>query len=126
MRAFARESISALAASLQLVLTSICLFVGIGFSFCETTTTTCNQGSSRYDGRGGRIFSEHAYLQQLVTERSYRNNGARALLIGQIEDEMLTQFFTGPECAASPERVVAAVTRTLAANSLDLAKTISA
>ena len=70
--------------------------------------------------------SEHAYLQQLVAERSYRNNGARAQLIGQTEDEMLTQLSSGLECATSLERVAAAVTRTLAANSLDLSKTISA
>jgi len=57
----------------------------------------------------------HAYLQQLVAERSFRNNGA-----------MLAQLSSGLECATSLERVAAAVMRALVANSLDLSKTISA
>ena len=63
-----------------------------------------------YDACRGRIISEHAYLQQLVAERSFRNNGA-----------MLAQLSSGLECATSLERVAAA-----ASNSLDLSKTISA
>ena len=72
---------------------------------------------SRYDidACRGRIVSEHAYLQQLVAERSFRNNGA-----------MLAQLSSGLECATSLERVAAAVMRALVANSLDLSKTISA
>src|SRR5262245_54590199 len=122
MRAFARGSIGALAAS-PLVLTSICLFAGIGFSFCKITHYVQSR-TARAMVATRAESSPNTPPQQLVAERSYRNNGARAQLIGQTEDEMLTQLSSGLECATSLERVAAALTRTLAANSLDLSKSI--